>query len=161
MKNALCIIGLAALLALGCWLSYELGRKRAKSGQEGAVTVRVDTLVVRDTLTLTEVKETTRYRDREVYVPVTDTLRLHDTLYVALDREVAVYQGDDYRAVVSGVRPALDTISVYPRTVYITTTQTMTERRRWSFGVTAGPGLLYDGKLHGGMGIVAGLQYSF
>lgn len=36
-----------------------------------------------------------------------------------LPREAKVYQDSTYRAVVSGYRPSLDTISIYQRTVFV------------------------------------------
>ena len=85
-----------------------------------------------------------------------------DTAYVevAVPIEVKTYEESTYRAQVSGFRPQLDWIEVYQRTQTIT--QYIEHKApRWSFGITAGPGVLYDGKVHAGIGIVAGLQYRF
>ena len=60
---------------------------------------------------------------------------------------------------VSGIYPKLEEISVYPKTTVITDTKVV--RKRWGLGVTVGPGVMYNGKIHGGVGIVAGLQYQF
>ena len=38
---------------------------------------------------------------------MTDTLRVRDTFFMGLDIEVRTYQGDDYRAVVAGIRPGV------------------------------------------------------
>ena len=54
-------------------------------------------------------------------IAVRDTLMLRDTLFVMVDREQRHYRGDDYEAWVSGYRPALDSIWVFPETRYITT----------------------------------------
>lgn len=67
-------------------------------------------------------------------------------------------EGDEYEAQVSGWHPSLDWIKVYPKTAYIT--NTVVEKKRWSFGVTAGPGVLWDGTLHGGVAVVVGVQYN-
>ncbi len=68
--------------------------------------------------------------------------------------------GDEYEAQVSGWHPSLDWIEVYSRTQTITST-IVKDAPHWSLGVTAGPGLLYDGNLHAGLGIVAGVQFRF
>ena len=96
-----------------------------------------------------------------VYLAVHDTQIVHttDSVFVALERESRRYSGDDYQAVVSGVMPSLDEIKVFPKTAYIT--NTVVEKRRWSFGISVGPGVVYDGSFHGGVGAVAGLQYNF
>lgn len=158
MNKALQWIGVVALVAACLALGFFVGR----GAKPPHPVVQTDTLVVRDTIR----EAFPVYVDREVVrtelVPVTDTLYRHDTLFVALEIERRTYEGEDYRAVVSGWQPSLDEIAVYPTTTYITKeVQVPGPAARWSFGVTAGPGILYDGKLHGGVGIVAGLQYRF
>lgn len=85
-----------------------------------------------------------------------------DTTFVEIpvQMEEKVYEDSTYRAQVSGWHPSLDWIEVFARTQTITST-IVKEAPRWSLGVTAGPGLLYDGKMHAGLGIVAGVQYRF
>ena len=89
----------------------------------------------------------------------------HQSVPVPL--ETKTYEGDDYRAVVSGYRPSLDRIDVFRNTVYITNTETRTiPAPRWSLGITAGPqlgyGLIGDGRgMYAGFGITAGIQYRF
>ena len=158
MNKALQWIGVVALVVACLALGFFVGR----GARPQPPVVQTDTLVVRDTIR----EAFPVYVDREVVrtelVPVTDTLYRHDTLFVALEIERRTYEGEDYRAVVSGWQPSLDEIAVYPTTTYITKeVQVPGPAPRWSFGVTAGPGILYDGKLHGGVGIVAGLQYRF
>ena len=159
MKKYLpCILLITFFLACGA-VSYFYGYHRGWGAAYTPVNERVDTLVIRDTITRLEPQEIVTYKDRIVYVPVTDTLSIHDTTYVALQSEVKVYQDEDYRAVVSGIYPKLEEISVYPKTTVITDTKVV--RKRWGLGVTVGPGVMYNGKIHGGVGIVAGLQYQF
>ena len=158
MRNVLQWIGVVALVAACLILGFFVGR----GAKTQPPVVQTDTLVVRDTIR----EAFPVYVDREVVrtelVPVTDTLYRHDTLFVALEIERRTYEGEDYRAEVSGWHPSLDWIEVYPTTTYITKeVQVPGPPARWSLGVTAGPGILYDGKLHGGIGIVAGLQYRF
>ena len=107
--------------------------------------------------------EVVKWKDREklVYVPVNkDSLvYVYDTTFVALEREYKLYEGENYQAQVSGIDPVLDWIKIQQQTAYIT--NTVVDKRRWTFGITAGPGVLYDGSFHGGVGVVAGVQYRF
>ena len=54
------------------------------------------------------------------------------------------YRGDDYRAWVSGYRPSLDSIYVFPKHETITITNTP-KMKRWSIGIQAGYGFTQAG----------------
>ncbi len=80
-----------------------------------------------------------------------DTIRIGDTL---LHRKRVVYEDSLYRAVVSGyVDPQLDSMTVYPRTVYQTVTNDIyhtinPKKKHWGLGLQAGygcPGGFYVG----------------
>ena len=73
-----------------------------------------------------------------IKIAVIDTLVVRDTLY--LPREQKVYTDSSYRAVVSGVSPRLDSIFVYPKTIYETRFATQNEWRRITFGLQVGVG---------------------
>lgn len=87
---------------------------------QAEIIARTDTLTVRDTIR----EKYPVYMDRTVtdtmLVAVTDTVMVRDTVYMVLDREQRWYHGDSYDAWVSGYRPALDSIYVYPETRYVT-----------------------------------------
>lgn len=151
------------ILAAG--FSWRLGEKKGyRKGYAEALSVlsqKVDTVWRTDTLFIDRPVEVWREREKLVYLPVHDTslVVIRDTAYIALERERRGYSGDEYEAVVSGIDPLLESIKVFPKTAYVT--NTVIRRKHWGFGATAGPGVLYDGKIHGGVGIVAGLQYQF
>ena len=97
-----------------------------------------------------------------------------DSALVDIPIERRVYEEDSlYRAVVSGPRigkagPSLDSLLVFSKTTTITVTNTVPEyipapRKRWSFGITAGPSVLAtpSGQVHAGLGATIGLQYRF
>ena len=83
-----------------------------------------------------------------------DTVRIGDTL---LHRKQVVYEDSLYRAVVSGyVDPRMDSMTVYPRTVYQTVTNDIyhtinPKKKRWGLGLQAGYG--YPGGWYVGGGI--------
>ena len=84
-----------------------------------------------------------------------DTIHMGDTVVM---REQAVYEVSLYRAWVSGYRPRLDSIEVYPKTVYHTVTNDIyhpvvikSKKKRWGFGLHAGYG--YPGGFYVGGGI--------
>ncbi|RGX81963.1 DUF6808 domain-containing protein [Bacteroides intestinalis] len=84
---------------------------------------------------------------------LTDTMRIGDTVVY---REQAYYEDSLYRVWVSGYRPRLDSLQIFPRTVYQTVTNdiyhTITlKKKRWGLGLQAGYG--YPGGFYVGAGV--------
>ena len=118
-------------------------------------TVR-DTIIIRDTITAYKPVPFNVYVVDTMWVPV--TVSKTDTVWAQLPRTAKVYQDSTYRAVVSGFRPSLDTISVYQRTKVITVTNNVRiPPPRWSWGVQAGVGVNAGGSVTPYLGI--GIQY--
>lgn len=107
--------------------------------------------------------EVVKWKDREkpVYVPVNkDSLvYVHDTTYIALPREFKQYSGEEYEAVVSGVEPALESLKIFKKEMVVT--NTITQKKKWSFSVVAGPSVLYNGEIYSGFGVTLGFGYNF
>jgi len=77
--------------------------------------------------------------------------------------EEKIYEDSTYRAQISGYRPQLDWIDVFQRTQTITN-YIVQPAPRFSFGVSAGPGVVYNplnGSLHGGVAVLVGAQFRF
>lgn len=73
---------------------------------------------------------------------LTDTIRIGDTVVY---REQAYYEDSLYRAWVSGYRPRLDSLMVFPKTVYQTVTNDVyhtiaSKKKRWGLGLQVGYG---------------------
>jgi len=84
---------------------------------------------------------------------LTDTMRIGDTVVY---REQAYYEDSLYRVWVSGYRPRLDSLQIFPKTVYQTVTNdiyhTITpKKKRWGLGLQVGYG--YPGGLYLGVGM--------
>lgn len=83
-----------------------------------------------------------------------DTIHIGDTVVM---REQAYYEDSLYRAWVSGYRPKLDSIEVYPKTIYQTVTNDIyhtinpKKKKRWGLGLQAGCG--YPGGFYVGAGV--------
>lgn len=76
-------------------------------------------------------------------IRLTDTIRIGDTVVY---REQAYYEDSLYRAWVSGYRPRLDSLMVFPRTVYQTVTNDIyhtivPKKKRRGLGVQVGYGI--------------------
>lgn len=157
------------MLAFSWVLAFKLGQHYAPTSPGLPVNAQTDTLVIRDTIREKTPVFLTKYVDRVELVPVTDTIRRVDTLYMAVEIERKTYQGDDYRAVVSGFRPSLEEIAVFPKTVYLQTEVTQppapASRRgpRAGIGIAAGPGAFWTPQagVQFGAGAVVGLSITF
>lgn len=154
-----CVVSYFAGRVKGRRIGYEVGWSEGFAAG-WAAPHPADTTTRTDTVFIDRPVEVVRWRDRVEYLAVTDTIRVADSVFVEVPIEVRQYADSTYRAQVSGWHPSLDWIEVFARTQTITST-IVKEAPRWSLGVTAGPGLLYDGNLHAGLGIVAGVQYRF
>ena len=153
MKNV--VIALALIAA-----AFLLGRRSVKP--EIVEIHRTDTVVVRDTVRETVLVPKVRYLTRvdTVLLKVPgDAVKV--PVLVPISRKV--YEGEDYRAVVSGFRASLDTLDIFRKTQ--TVTNTVVQRvevpgkpKRWGIGVSAGYALTPQGMKPY---IGAGVQYNF
>ena len=132
---------LIVFVIAGFIVGFLLGFCRHNPSTEYVEVLRTDTLTVYDTVRIDRPVYITQRVVDSLRIPVTDTLRVHDTVYVVLERVQREYRDSLYTAWVSGVDPALDSIEVYQMTKVVTITETVQEpRKRWGFGVTAGYG---------------------
>lgn len=93
----------------------------------------------------------------------TDTLKIHDTVRVLIPIERKVYEDSLYRAVVSGYKPSLDSMIVYPRTRVVEVTK-VEKPRKVSIGATVGPQVGVYRTMHGwqaglGVGVTIGVSF--
>ena len=96
---------------------------------------KVDTLVIRDTHVIEKPVLVERTRKETLLVEVHDTTIINDTLYLTLPIERRVYKGEEYLAEISGYKPSLDRLEVYPKTVVISKTETTTKRNSLALGM--------------------------
>lgn len=122
-------------------LSFGLGRYTAKPETILEERERIDTLVIRDTLTHYVPQYVHRHTRDTIRVPIRETI--HDTVAVYLPRETRVYEDARYRAEVSGYQPSLDRIDIYTKTEVVTkdVTQVVKRKTRWGLGLSAGYGV--------------------
>lgn len=123
------IIG-ALLLIIGAvigWLCRPNSIERIVDIQRDTI-VKIDTHIIEKPIL---VERTVR---DSLLVAVHDTIRLRDSVYISLPREVKVYAGDEYYAEVSGFRPNLDYIEIYPKTTTITQTQSVSRTNQLALG---------------------------
>ena len=133
------------VLAL-CLLCFLAGRHSNRAG--GVLVGKNDTLILHDTIRDSipyPVCETVIQTVPEIF-PVYITLEgdtVREPIFVPIRITQKEYLTDDYHAWVSGYNPSLDSIDVFPKTMYITKRQLI---RRWGIGITAGYGIGRNGQ---------------
>ena len=104
--------------------------------------VKINTVEVRDTVVI---RDTIKFDNPTLIYVKTEP----DTLYiesidsvVTIDKETKLYKDSLYELQLSGIRPNLDYINVYPKTTYITTEKVsyVKDKRRFTHGIQAGVG---------------------
>ena len=129
-------VGLAVAVLLG----FLIGQRCPRNGGGETPTIKVDTLVIRDTIKVTEAISVAKRVVDSIPYPVTDTLRLRDTLYVFLEREQIRWEDSLSVAYVSGVMPQVDSVIHHTENLIITKEIPVTKKTRWGLGVQAGVG---------------------
>lgn len=95
------------ILLITCFFQYQ------------KVEVKPEVIIKRDTIYKTD----TIYKEKPVYKTLVkvekDTVYVHDTIRVVLDRETKIYEDSTYALQISGINADLDWIKTYPTTKYI------------------------------------------
>ena len=129
-------VGLAVAVLLG----FLVGQRCPRNGGGEAPTPKVDTLVIRDTIKVTEPIYVTKRVVDSIPYPVTDTLRMRDTLYVILEREQIRWEDSLAVVYASGVMPQVDSVIHQTQSLIITKEIPVIKKTRWGLGVQAGVG---------------------
>lgn len=136
---------LAILLAVACVVAWF--RPHEPLPAEIRIETKVKTVVKVDTLLISAPMAPL------LVFQLTDTIRIGDTV---VQREQAYYEDSLYRAWVSGYRPRLDSLMVFPKTVYQTVTNDIyhtivPKKKCWGLGLQVGYG--YPGGFYVGGGV--------
>lgn len=122
----------------------------------------IQVVVKRDTLRLKPIlREIHKVTHDTIKIVMNDTIVRRDTIY--LEREQRVYEDKEYKAFVSGFQPRLDSIYVYPKTIYETKVSTRKEWRRFTYGVQVGMGVVMPFNSSSSFGgyVGVGIGYNF
>ena len=140
MKNIIYIIIISIILSILFNLIYIKYNNNIYNKNNIDSIVRIDTFIDVDTVyypkpypVKVEVKDT-------IYIS-TDSVKTEGDSII-LPREEKTYEDSTYRAVVSGFKPSLDEITVYPVTKYVTIEKVreITKKQRFNWGIQFGAG---------------------
>ena len=127
-------------IVLAAMLGYLVGSRCHRNDTGEPPTPKVDTLFIRDTFKVTEPKYITRRMVDSIPYPVTDTIRVQDTLFVLLARQQVTWEDSLARVYASGVDPQVDSVLHFVQERVITRHIPIIQVRktRWGVGIQAG-----------------------
>lgn len=136
-----------SLLLVSIFLAFGIGflcgQKHPLFSPTEPIKSKVDTLFIRDTITQIQPISVEKRVIEKQLVKVTDTLSLHDTLFVYLDREQVVWQDSLSVVYASGILPQVDSVRHFQESRIITIEKAIPQpvKTKWGLGVQAGYGI--------------------
>lgn len=137
-------VGIAVAVLIG----FLIGQQHPQKLPVEPIKEKVDTLLIFDTITLTKPVFVEKIQLDSVYMPVTDTLWKHDTLYVYLEREQIQWQDSLCRVYASGINPQVDSVTHFVQETIVTReiSVPVKVKSRWGLGIQVGYGAGVNGK---------------
>lgn len=133
-----------ALLTLACMFlfGFLIGQKHPQKSPVEPIKTKVDTLVIRDTMMCHKPIYVDRVKLDSVLVPVVDSVKIHDTTFVYLEREKVTWRDSLCEVYASGIMASVDSVRHFQEYKYITieTQVPVKVRSHWGLGVNAGYG---------------------
>ena len=131
-----------ALLILTCvfLFGFIIGQKHPQKVPGEPIKVKVDTLVIHDTTMSYRPIYVDRVKLDSVLVPVVDSVKIHDTTFVYLEREKVTWRDSLCEVYVSGIMASVDSVRHFQEYKYITIEKQVPVKV----------------KSHGGLGVNAG-----
>ena len=139
-------IGAGAIIAL--FLSFAIGREYGKNQPVEPLKTKVDTLYVRDTIKVTEPLFVTRTKTERIVLPA-DTIRIHDTLMVVMQKEQIQWRDSLSEVYASGIEVNVDSVRHFLqyRVINKETIIPVKKHSHWGLGVSAGYGATLRGNM--------------
>ena len=137
-------VGIAVAVLIG----FLIGQQHPQKSPVEPIKEKVDTLLIFDTITLTKPVFVEKIQLDSVYMPVTDTLWKHDTLYVYLEREQIQWQDSLCRVYASGINPQVDSVTHFVQETIVNREISVPVKMkpRWGLGIQVGYGAGVNGK---------------
>ena len=137
-------VGIAVAVLIG----FLIGQQHPQKSPVEPIKEKVDTLLIFDTITLTKPVFVEKIQLDSVYMPVTDTLWKHDTLFVYLEREQIQWQDSLCRVYASGINPQVDSVTHFVQETIVNReiSVPVKVKSRWGLGIQVGYGAGVNGK---------------
>lgn len=136
LMTILCVI---LLILIGILIGQKYRQKTSVEPTE----IKVDTLVVRDTIMQYKPIFVDKIKVDSVLIPVKDTIVIRDSVYIYMDREKITWRDSLCEVYASGIMPQVDSVRHFQEYKYITieTQVPVKVKSRWGLGFNAGYGV--------------------
>ena len=131
------------ILATFFMLGFIIGQKHPQKLPVEPIKVKVDTLVIHDTTMSYRPIYVDRVKLDSVLVPVVDSVKIHDTTFVYLEREKVTWRDSLCEVYASGIMASVDSVRHFQEYKYITIEKQVPVKVKshWGLGVNAGYGV--------------------
>ena len=134
-----------ALLILTCvfLFGFLIGQKHPQKSPVEPTKIKVDTLVVRDTITQYKPIFVDKIKVDSVLIPIKDTIVIRDSVYIYMDMEKITWRDSLCEVYASGIMASVDSVRHFQEYKYITieTQVPVKVKTHWGLGVNAGYGV--------------------
>ena len=120
-----------------------IGQKHRQKLPLEPTEIKVDTLVIRDTIMQYKPIFVDKIKVDSVLVPVKDTIVIRDSVYIYMDREKVTWRDSLCEVYASGIMASVDSVKHFQEYKYITieTQVPVKVKSHWGLGVNAGYGV--------------------
>ena len=132
----LCVI---MLILIGILIGQKHRQKTPLEPNE----IKVDTLIVRDTIMQYKPIFVDKIKVDSVLIPIKDTIVIRDSVYIYMDREKITWRDSLCEVYASGIMPQVDSVRHFTEYKYVTieTAIPVKEKSHWGLGINAGYGV--------------------
>ena len=120
-----------------------IGQKHRQKMPLEPTEIKVDTLVIRDTIMQYKPIFVDKIKVDSVLIPVKDTIVIRDSVYIYMDREKITWRDSLCEVYASGIMPQVDSVRHFQEYKYITIEAQVPikVKSHWGLGVNAGYGV--------------------
>lgn len=157
------IVALTLGVILALVASFLWGRHCGQTLPIEPIETKVDTLIIRDTITQIEPISIEKKVVERVPYEVRDTMRLHDTLFVYLEREQVRWEDSLSVVYASGINPQVDSVVHFTSQMVINKEVVIqkVKKTHWGIGVQVGGGAaIANGKVVASPYVGIGVSYN-
>ena len=125
------------------YVGMMMGQKHRQKTPVEPPEIKVDTLVVRDTITQYKPIFVDKIKVDSVLIPVKDTIVIRDSVYIYMDREKITWRDSLCEVYASGIMTQVDSVKHFREYQYVTieTAIPVKEKSHWGLGINAGYGV--------------------